>query len=439
MFVTRTALHRRTFLRGVGATVGLPLLGAMVPAFTALARTPAQPQRRIGFVYVPNGVILDSWTPSSAGTEFELTPILAPLQPHRDRLAVISNLTRPGGDDRNDHTVSQAGWLSGVVAKRTEAEDILLGPTIDQIVARQIGQDTPFPSIEVATENFTGYIGACTPGYSCAYSNTLSWADETTPLPMEINPRVVFERMFGGPGTQAQRRAALAEDRSILDSIKGDLSDLRRSLGAPDRSRVGEYLEHVREIERRIQRTEAQSEKQIVAIDPPVGVPDSYGDHVSLLFDLLAVAYQTDLTRVFTFMMAREASNISYPQIGVNEPHHLLSHHGGKPEKIAEHAKINLYHMQLFASFVEKLRTTPDGDGSLLDHSLVFYGSGMGNGNAHAGYPLPLVAVGVGANKGNRHVLCAERTPLANLWLGVANTFGPALARFGDSAGQLEL
>jgi hypothetical protein len=439
MFVTKKSLPRRTFLRGAGAVVALPLLESMVPAFTAVGRTAASPQRRVGFVYVPNGVILESWTPSQTGAGFAMTPILSPLEPFRDRLTVLSNLTRPGGDERNDHTVSQAGWLSGVVAKRTEAEDIFLGPTIDQIVARQIGQDTPFPSIEVATENFTGYIGACTPGYSCAYSNTLSWADETTPLPMEINPRIVFERMFGGPGTQAQRRAALAEDRSILDSIKEDLGDLRRGLGRQDQTRVGEYLDNVREIERRIQRTEAQSERQSVSIDAPVGLPDAYGDHVGLLFDLLAVAYQTDLTRVFTFMMAREASNISYPQIGVTEPHHLLSHHGGKPDKIAEHAKINVYHVQLFANFIEKLRTTPDGDGSLLDHSLIFYGSGMGNGNAHAGYPLPLVAVGVGVGRGNRHVACAERTPLSNLWLGVANTFGNSMSRFGDSAGQLEL
>jgi hypothetical protein len=439
MFLTKTALPRRTFLRGVGAAVSLPFLEAMVPAFTALAQTPAQPQRRVGFVYVPNGVILDSWTPTATGAGFDMTPILAPLQPFRDRLAVISNLARPGGNSRNDHTVSQAGWLSGVLARRTEAEDIFLGPTIDQIVARQIGQDTPFPSIEVATENFTGYIGACTPGYSCAYSNTIAWADETTPLPMEINPRVVFERLFGGPGTPAQRRAAMVEDRSILDSIKEDLGDLRRGLGPQDTRRVGEYLDNVREIERRIQRAEAQTERQLVSVDAPVGVPDSFGDHVALLFDLLAVAYQTDLARVFTFMMAREASNVSYPDIGVTEPHHLVSHHGGKADKIAEHAKINVYHVQLFADFIAKLRATPDGDGSLLDHSLLFYGSGMGNGNAHEGYPLPLVAVGAGAQKGDRHVKLGGETPLSNLWLGVANTFGTPLARFGDSSGELEL
>lgn len=441
MFVTKKSLGRRTLLRGMGTMVALPFLDSMVPALTALSRTVARPHRRVGFVYVPNGVILESWTPSAVGSNFEFTPILAPLEKFRRQVAVLSRLARArnGDDDRNDHTASQAGWLSGVLAKRTEAEDIYLGPTIDQIVAKQIGQDTPFPSLEVATENFTGYIGACTPGYSCAYSNTIAWADATTPLPMEINPRVVFERLFGGPGNQQQRLQGMAEDRSILDSVKEDLGDLRRGLGAPDRQRVSEYLDNVREVERRIQRTESQGLHHDVALEAPVGVPDSYGEHARLLFDLLALAYQTDLTRVFTFMMAREASNFSYPEIGVTQPHHLISHHGNKPEQIAEHAKVNVYHMQLFAQFVEKLSATPDGDGSLLDHTLLFYGSGMGNGNQHAGYPLPLVAVGVDPAKGDRHVQCAERTPLASLWLGVANTFGQPLERFGDSAGQLEL
>lgn len=441
MFVTKKSLGRRTMLRGIGAAVALPFLDSMVPALTAVSRTAANPQRRVGFVYVPNGVIFEAWTPATFGSGFEFTPILAPLEPFRRQLVVVSGLARArnGEEDRNDHTVSQAGWLSGVLAKRTEAEDIYLGQTIDQIVARQIGQDSPFPSLEVATENFTGYIGACTPGYSCAYMNTISWADATTPLPMEINPRVVFERLFGGPGTPQQRAKALAEDRSLLDSIKEDLADLRRDLGAPDRRRVGDYLDNVREVERRIQRTGSRGDSENVALAAPVGVPEAFEEHVRLLFDLLALAYQTDLTRVFTFMMAREASNFSYPQIGVTEPHHLVSHHGNKPEKIAEHAKINAYHVQLFASFVEKLSTIPDGDGSLLDHSLLFYGSGMGNGNQHAGNPLPLVAVGVDPAKGGRHLECAERTPLANLWLGVANTFGQPLDRFGDSAGQLEL
>jgi hypothetical protein len=370
-----------------------------------------------------------------------MTPTLAPLEPYRKQLVVVSGLARArkGSEDRNDHTASQAGWLSGVLAKRTEGEDVQLSETIDQIIAKQIGQDTPFPSLEIATENFTGYIGACTPGYSCAYSNTLSWADATTPLPMEINPRALFDRMFGGPGSREERLASMQEDRSILDSVGEDLQDLRRGLGSADRTRVSEYLDNVREVERRIQRSQSRSQMERVDLVAPVGVPDSYEEHVTLLFDLMALAYQTDLTRVFTFMMGREASNISYPQIGVTEPHHLVSHHGNRPEHITAHAKINAYHVKLFADFVEKLRVTPDGDGSLLDHALLFYGSGMGNGNRHEGNPLPLVAVGAERGKGNRHIVCPKGTPLANLWLGMANTFGQPMDRFGDSAGELEL
>lgn len=441
MFVTKRALGRRTVLRGLGTVVALPLLESMVPAFTALAKTPANPARRVGFVYVPNGVIFESWTPASEGTGFEMPPTLAPLEPYRDQLVVVSKLARArkGEEDRDDHTASQAAWLSGVLAKRTEGEDVQLARTIDQIVAKQIGQDTPFPSFEIATENFTGYIGACTPGYSCAYSNTLCWADDTTPLPMEINPRTVFDRMFGGPGSHEERLAAMKEDRSILDSVREELHDLERGLGPSDRARVAEYVENVREVERRIQRTESRSREERVDLAAPVGVPDTYDEHVALLFELMALAYQTDLTRVFTFMMGREASNISYPHIGVGEPHHLVSHHGNKPEMIAQHAKINLHHVGLFAAFVDKLRRTPDGDGSLLDHSLLFYGSGMGNGNRHEGNPLPLVAVGAARGKGGRHIVCPERTPLANLWVGVANTFGRPLDRFGDSSGELEL
>ena len=441
MFVTKRSLDRRTVLRGMGTVVALPFLESMVPALTALAQTPANPHRRLGFVYVPNGVIFEAWTPAKEGSGFDMTPILAPLEPYRGQLVVLSGLARArkGDEDRNDHTASQAGWLSGMLAKRTEGEDVQLSETIDQILAKQIGQDTPFPSLEIATENFTGYIGACTPGYSCAYSNTLSWADATTPLPMEINPRTVFDRMFGGPGSREQRLAAMREDRSILDSVKEDLQDLRRGLGSPDRVRVGEYLENVREVERRIERSESRSHRERVDLEAPVGVPDTYDEHVALLFDLMALAYQTDLTRVFTFMMGREASNISYPQIGVTEPHHLVSHHGNRPEHIAAHAKINAHHVVLFANFIEKLRATPDGDGSLLDHSLIFYGSGMGNGNRHEGNPLPLVAVGADRSRGGRHIVCPEGTPLANLWLGLANTSGRPLDSFGDSAGELEL
>ena len=438
MYATRKALPRRTFLRGVGASVALPLLDAMVPSFTMLAQTPAVPRTRFGAVFIPNGAIMESWTPTNADAGLELSPILKPLEPFRDSLVVISNLVRaatPGGD----HAVSAAGWLTGVGAKRTEAEDILAGITIDQVVARQIGQDTPFPSLEVATEDFTGYIGACTTGYSCTYANTISWSSPTTPLPMEINPRVVFERLFGEPGNPAQRAARIRRDRSVLDFVTQETERLRQGLGARDRTRLDQYLSNVREIERRIERTEAHNSSRVLPVDAPIGVPESYEEHVGLLYDLLAVAYEAELTRVFTYMVARELSARTYAQAGVPEQHHQVSHHGNDPEKIAKVARINAYHSQLFAKFLEKLRATPDGDGSLLDHSLIMYGGGMGNPNVHAAGPLPMVAVGGGAGRGNRHLQAAAQTPVGNLWLGVAHRYGSSMERFGVSSGTLEL
>jgi Protein of unknown function (DUF1552) len=441
MIITKMALPRRTFLRGMGATVALPLLEAMVPAATPLAETPAHPARRFGAVYIPNGAIMEQWIPRSEGRDFEFTPILQPLAPFRSQLVVVNNLSRAGGDSVTDHAVASAGWLSGAVAKRTEAEDVRVGPTIDQIIAKQIGQTTPFPSLELATEDFTGFVGGCVPGYSCAYMNTLSWASATTPLPMEINPRVVFERLFGRPGTQAQRLSYMKEDRSILDSITADAHQLERGLGVRDRARLGEYLDDIREIERRIQRTEVQNGKEITVLDAPMGIPDFFEAHAALMFDLLAVAYEADLTRVFTFMMAREASMRTYPEIGVDAPHHTISHHQNKPDQIALHAKVNLFFMQQFAKFVSKLQTTPDGDGSLLDHSLLFYGAGMSNGNAHSPHPLPLIVLGNGPDiKGGRHLAVRERTPIANLWLGVADGFfNCSLESFGESTGRVEL
>jgi hypothetical protein len=436
MFVTKMSLPRRAFLRGVGAAVALPLLDAMVPAFTAVAKTAAAPKRRLGFVYVPNGMIMEQWTPATVGHAFELTPLLATLEPYKDSLVVIGNLSRPGDD--NDHAVSSAGWLSGAIAKETEGEDFRAGLTIDQIVARQISQDTPFPSLELATEDFTGFVGGCSPGYACAYVNTISWADATTPLPMEINPRIVFERMFGRAGTSAQRRARMRTNKSVLDSIAADLEDLERGLSARDRSRVDEYLQHVREIERRIERTEASGSADI-NLDAPIGVPSSFDDHVDLMFDLLTVAYQADTTRVFTFMMAREFSMRTYPDLGISEPHHAISHHGNKPEQIARHAKINQHHLSRFARFLDRLRATPDGDGTLYDHSLIFYGAGMSNGNAHSAHPLPLAALGGGVGKGHRFIAAAPRTPIGNLWVGVANQFGSDIASLGISNGQVSL
>ncbi|MEI9812775.1 MAG: DUF1552 domain-containing protein [Acidobacteriota bacterium] len=433
-FVTKKALSRRTILRGASAAIALPFLDSMAPALSAAPTAP----KRLGFVYFPNGMITDQWIPKTTGAGFEFTPTLKPLEAYKDQLVVIGNLAR-AGTTIGDHAVAAAGWLTGVYAKKTEAEDVIAGPTIDQIIAKQIGQQTAFPSLELATEDFTGYIGGCTPGFSCTYMNTLCWATPTTPLPMEINPRVAFERMFGRAGSSAQRSARQKEDRSILDSVTGDATRLGLGLGSRDRSRLSDYLEQIREIERRIARMEQQANSVAVTINAPQGIPESFEEHAALMFDLQTVAYQADITRVITFMLSREASQRTYPQIDVDEPHHTISHHGNDPVKKAQNAKINLYHATLFSKYVEKLKTTPDGDGSLLDHSLIFYGGGMGDGNAHATDPLPLVAVGGLVGTGHRHLLQAPKTPVANLWIGVADRFGANVDHLGNSNGIVEI
>jgi len=438
MFITKRYLSRRTFLRGAGVVVALPFLDAMVPAFTPLARAQARPRTRFGAIYVPNGAIMEQWIPEVVGAGFDFKPILKPLEPFKDHMVVVTNLTRSHpGSQVGDHAVSAAGFLTGVWPKRTEAEDVLANTTIDQVVARQIGQDTAFPSLEVATEDFTGYVGACSPGFNCVYLNTVCWSSPSTPLPMDINPRVVFERMFGQGGSPAQRAARVRDERSMLDSVAAEARLLQRNLDARDRQRVSDYLDNLREIERRILRAESRG-KTDVTLDVPVGVPDSFEEHVGLMYDLMAVAYQADVTRVFTFMLSRELSQRTYANIGVTEQHHSVSHHGNDPQKIAQNVKVNTYHMGLFAKFIETLKTTPDGDGSVLDHSLIFYGGGMGNPNGHASDPLPVVALGGGVGKGHRHIKLKSQTPIGNLWLAVANHFGDEMNTFGDSNGRVE-
>ena len=432
MFLTKTALPRRTFLRGVGATVALPLLDAMRPSATALAQTPGVRPSRVGFIYVPHGADMASWTPTSAGTQFELSPTLQALAPFKDSLVVVSNLRRAGGQAEM-HAAAASGWLSGAIPKRTEAEDFACGTTIDQVLARKIGQSSPFPSLEFATEDFTGYVGGCTPGYSCAYHDSIAWASPTTPLPMEINPRVAFERMFGDGGSETERRHNLREDRSILDGVLNEMRALQARLGARDRARVANYLDDVREIERRIQRSEAQQRADVTMVKP-LGIPDSFEAHCALMADLIAVGLQAELTNVFTFMMSREGSQRTFSNIGISDPWHVTSHHGDKPEKIANNAKINVFCLQTFARLLEKLKATSDGDGTMLDHSLIFYGSGMANSNVHATDPLPMVAVGGGAStKGNRHIVLPKETQLGNLWLSVANHFDSPMTKFGES------
>ncbi len=440
VFITRRSLSRRTLLRGLGTTVALPFLESMVPAMTALAQTPARPPLRFGAVYVPNGCPIPYWMPKGDAGALTLTPILQPLEPYRGQLTVINQLSRAGGAGVTDHAVSSAGWLTGAVAKQTEAEDIRVGVGIDQVLAKHIGQETPFPSLEYATEDFTGYIGGCVPGYSCTYMNTIAWAGEAAPLPMEINPRVAFERLFGRAGSADDRRRRLHEDGSILDSIVEEAGALQQVVSASDKRRLDDYLENVREIERRIERTETRNSTEL-ALAAPVGIPEDFEEHMGVMFDLLAIAYQADLTRVFTFMTGREASQRTYPGLGMSQTHHDTSHHGQQPDKMAQHAKVNTYFTVLFASFLERLRAAPEGEGSVLDHSLIAYGTGMSDGQAHNSYPLPFALVGGagGQMRGNRYLIAPEWTSIANLWVSVADMFGTPLESFGESTGRFEI
>src|SRR5262245_37389797 len=374
MFITRKHLPRRTFLRGVGAAFALPLLDAMVPARTLLAKTAASPASRLGFVYLPHGAIMDRWTPAQEGAGFEFSPILKPLEPFREQVDIVSGLHHHAADSSAVHSLSPTTWLSGVRPKPTQGVDAYAGITADQIAALRIGQDTLLPSLELATEDQAGLIGACDRDYGCIYMNTLSWRTPTTPMPMEINPRKAFERMFGQGGTPAERLARTEEDRSILDAVTEQIAGLQRSLGRKDQRTVSDYLESVREIERRIRLAEKEQRVSLDLPSAPVGIPFSFEGHITLMYDLLALAYRADITRVATFMVAREESNKIYPQIGVHDGHHATSHHQNRPEKIEKLVKIQHYHIGLFAQFLEKLQATPDGDGSLLDHSLLLFG-----------------------------------------------------------------
>jgi hypothetical protein len=438
MIISRKQLPRRTFLQGMGVSVALPFLESMVPAFSSSAA--ASPVKRLGCLYVPHGAYPAHWTPSTTGADFELSQILAPIEPFRQSTVVVTNLIRPEQRDNTNHAGAPASFLTGMAPKRTDGPDFSLGISIDQLVAGKIGQDTTFPSLEVATEDFTALLGSCAPGYSCAYANTLSWQSPTTPLPMEINPRLLFERMFGAGDTAGQRMARMKQDRSVLDFIAEELGDLQRTIGPADHGRLTDYLDHVREVERRIQRAEQQAHSDLVVPTAPVGVPDSFDEHVGLQFELLALAFQADLTRVFTFMMARELSQRTFPQVGASLPHHMISHHAGNPERITAYSAVTTYYLQLFSKFVERLRSTPDGDGSLLDRTLLLYGSGMGDGDLHAADHLPLLVIGgKGLVAGNRHLAAPAKTPNANLLLSVARRLGVEAERFGASTGTIDI
>jgi len=441
MMVSKKALPRRTFLRGAGTVLALPLLDAMIPALTAVADTPASPARlrRLGFVYMPMGCDVTRWTPPGANTLEELSPSLSPLESVKKKIAVISNLelrnAYPG-----THATSNAAFLSAAQAKRTESTDYHLGTTVDQIAAQQIGRDMQLPSLELSMD-LLSVVGQCDNGYACVYQNNLSWSSPTTPLPAEAHPRIVFENLFGEGGSKAERQVALRKRASLLDSVSEELVRLQKTLGPGDRNRVSNYLESVRDVERRIEQAEvASGESPLPDLDRPSGVPAAYADHARLMFDLQMLALQGDITRVVTFQLARETSNRSYPEIGIAEAHHLLTHHGNDPAKIAKVAKINQFHVSLFADFLKKLDATPEGNGSLLDHVLYLYGSGMGNPNVHDHVNLPIIVAGgaAGNMRGGQHIRYEQPTPLANLHLTLLDKVGVRLDSFADSDGKVD-
>jgi hypothetical protein len=447
MIIDRKAISRRAVLRGIGATVALPLLDSMVPAFAAVRTTAAKPTARFGVVYVPHGAVMTNWTPAAEGAGFELSPILSALKPFRDDLLVITGLDhRPAaqlpGEPGGGHGRIGGAFLTGVHAKPTEGADFETGPSIDQIAATELGRETQLTSLELGMGS-TEFAGACDAGFSCAYTSTLCWRTPTTPLPMESNPRAVFERLFGdGDSTDPFiRRARMRKDRSILDAVVEKISDLERGLGSRDRSKLAEYLHSVRDVERRIQRAEAESGRELPLVEHPSGsTPSSFEEYVKLMFDLQVLAYQCDLSRVITFLMTPELSSRTYPEIGVPEPHHSLSHHQNRPENLEKLTKLQSFHVGLFSYYLAKLKSTPDGQGSLLDHLTLIYGSGMSDSNVHDIHGLPLLLLGGGAGqlKGGRHIRYSPGTPLTNLYLTILNKLGVPVERVGDSNGQLE-
>jgi hypothetical protein len=439
MIITKKALPRRTFLRGMGASLALPLLDAMIPAATAATKTPALPVRRLGYVFMPMGCDQSRWVPDyGTGPLGELTPILSVLEPVKQHVTVMTNLelrnAYPGS-----HATSNAAFLSAAKAKHTESSDYYLGTTADQIAAQQMGKDSQLPSLELSMDMMQT-AGQCDNGYACVYQNNLSWSSPTTPLPSEAHPRIVFERLFGEGGSLAERRAALRKRASLLDWLTEDIASLRRELGPADQRRINEYLDTVREVERRIQQAEANAVgNPLPDLDRPLGVPASYADHAKLMFDLQVLAMQGDITRICSFQLARETSNRTYPEIGVPDPHHPLTHHGNDPEKIARMAKVNAFHVSLFTYYLERLRATPDGNGSLLDHSLILYGSGIGNPNVHDHTNLPVLVAGgaAGGMKGGRHIRYKDPVPLANLHLTLLDKVGVKIDSFADSNGKI--
>jgi hypothetical protein len=444
MIIVKKAMSRRTVLRGMGTAVALPLLDAMVPALTAQIKTPANAVRRLGVVYHPNGVIYDNWLPKGVGRDFALSRTLAPLAPFRDQLIVVTGLSSHQaealGDGGGDHSRASGSYLTGVHVKKSDSI-VENGVSMDQIAARSFEKATQLSSLQLTADD-NSLVGSCDVGYSCAYSSTLSWRTPTLPLMAENNPRVVFERLFGSSeSTDARvRESRLRQDRSILDSVTSRVKQLQQKLGPTDNAKLSDYLESLRDTERRLQKAEEQQTKRGPEVEQPSGVPDGFAPHVQLLYDLQVLAYQSDLTRVITFMYGREQTGRTYPQIGIPEPHHPLTHHQNDADKMEKCTQIQLYHVALFAAYLEKLRTTPDGDGSLLDHVMLLYGGGISNSDRHTHGPLPtlLLGGGAGALKGGRHLVYPDDTPLTNLQLTLLDRLGVPAETLGDSTGRFK-
>jgi len=439
-FITKKHLSRRTFLTGAGVTIALPFLESMVPAATPLQQTAAKARTRFGAIYVPHGATMDKWTPAGDGANFELSEILQPLKPYQDRINIISDMSHPqaygGGSATSNHTRSAAAYLSGAQAKA--GPQAYLGVTVDQVAAQKIGQDTAMPSLELGIEDPSL---SCGDGLSCAYRDTISWQNPTSPLPMQNNPQVVFERLFGDGSTDTLRRARREQSLSLLDSVMGDVNSLNKKIPATDRSRVEQYLNDLREIERRIEKAGQQVSSDLNVPAAPTGVPKDFEEHIKLMFDLWVLAWQADLTRVTTMLMAKELSNSVYAKSGIRDAFHILSHHSNIRENMDKFAVLNRYHVSVFTYLLEKLKTTPDGDGNLLDHSIVLYGSAMGDANQHNHAPLPVVLAGAasGRLKGGRHIRNPKDTTMSNLLLAVLDKLGVQRESFGDSTGLMAI
>ncbi len=438
MFITKKHLPRRTVLRGLGAAVSLPLLDAMIPAGTALAQTAAAPKPKVGFFYFPHGAVEDRWTPASAGRAFDLPQILAPFEPFREHMTVVTGLRNKAAEGAGVHAINPGTWLGCTSPFWAAESKAQVGKSADQIIAEQIGQDTPLPSLELCVEP-RGSTGSCSKDLGCGLGSTISFKSLVHPLPMEHNPRKLFFRLFGQGDTAAEREAILLQTASLLDLVNDSAASVRRQLGAADRARVDEYLSSVREVERRVQIMSDQDFSTMALPDAPAGVPASFDEHIKVMFDLTALAYQAGLTRVVSMMMAAELSMLTYNQVGISEAFHPLSHHQNNPDKLARLAVVQTYHSEIFARFVERLKNTPDGDGSLLDHSILLYGSNMADSNLHNADPLPAVVFGHGYGriKGGQHLAYKQDTPHANLILTLLERAGVPRESIGDSTGEL--